>query len=384
MNSSHAPRLRILFVSPATPFSPRSGAEQRSALMYEALRALGDVDILILGEGKPTTPRTTLLPAGEVVIETQKKGGWGLKRFHPDAGFTQTISALLPHRLMDYKLIIGRYLWPVSQLLIPTHVPVIVDLDDFKYRYSPEAGFSIGLLAERIKKRFAHALARRELQKFAGAFLVNAQDRSEVTQLPTCALPNIAYSALPATPATPLPQHNHLLFVGSLWYRPNADGVDWFLAKVWPGIKRVIPDAQLTLVGAASPLSRARWEKHAGVTAPGFVDDLAAAYADATLVIVPIHVGGGSNIKVLEALGHARPCVVTRLTAAAFSDQLHHGQHFFVADNAHQFAECVLQVLQQPQAYRAMAVTGYETVRAKFSAESFKAQVASFAREVLA
>ena len=116
MNPTSLARPRILFVTPATPFSPRSGAEQRSALMYEALSAIGEVDILILSEGNSATPRTTQLPTGEVVIETQKKGGWGLKRFHPDIGFTRTIAALLPSRLDAYSLIVGRYLWPVSQL----------------------------------------------------------------------------------------------------------------------------------------------------------------------------------------------------------------------------------------------------------------------------
>ena len=56
------------------------------------------------------------------------------------------------------------------------------------------------------------------------------------------------------------------------------------------------------MIGAASPEIRSRWEKNAGVTAPGFVDNLDAVYGAAALVIVPIHVGGGSNIKVLEAL----------------------------------------------------------------------------------
>ena len=138
------------------------------------------------------------------------------------------------------------------------------------------------------------------------------------------------------------------------------------------------------MIGAASPKTHSRWEKNAGVTAPGFVNNLAAAYAAAALVIVPIHVGGGSNIKVLEALAHARPCVVTRLTASAFNDQLHHGRHFLVADTAPQFIQSVLQMLQSPEAYRTMTENGFDAVRTQFSAEKFKGEVVSFSQEVLA
>jgi glycosyltransferase involved in cell wall biosynthesis len=382
MDNADSSRPNILFVTPATPFSSRSGAEQRSALMYEALTLIGEVDILILGEGHATQPCTTPLLNGRVMIEVQKKGSRGLKRFRPDLHFSQTLEALLPRSIQAYDLVVGRYLWPISQLRIPANVRRIVDLDDFKYRYSREAGRSASVLATRIKKRFAHWLACRALPEFSAAFVVNALDHREITQLPTCLLPNIAYGALDELPASASCGPN-LLFVGSLWYPPNAEGVDWFLAHVWPAVRRVIPQTQLTLIGAAPPEVRARWEQHAGVSAPGFVDNLEAAYRAAALAIVPIHIGGGSNIKVLEALGYGCPCIVTRLTAEAFTGQLAHRQHFLVADNAHQFIQLVMDVLQHPHAYRSMATAGYQAVRDAFSSPKFKAEVTRFVREVL-
>lgn len=119
------------------------------------------------------------------------------------------------------------------------------------------------------------------------------------------------------------------------------------------------------------------------MSAPGFVDDLEAAYRAAALAIVPIHIGGGSNIKVLEALGHGCPCIVTRLTADAFTGQLAHRQHFLVADNAHQFIQLVMDVLQHPEAYQSMATAGYQAVRDAFSSPKFKAEVTRFVQEVL-
>lgn len=384
MNKSQGLRPFILYITPATPISPKSGAEQRSALMYEALSLIGDVDILVLADGAYSQPRVTALPNQIVMIVSQKKGAWGLTRYHADSSFTDTVAALLPRPLHEYQLVIGRYLWPISQLVIPKNVPKIVDLDDFNYRYSREAGFSPQILAERIKKSFSHWLARHQLPQYSGGFVVNAQDRRAITQLPTRFLPNIAYGTLAKPIFQTVVRGKNLLFVGSLWYRPNANGVNWFLKHVWPSVKNLMPEVQLTLVGAAPSTMRNHWEKYPSVTAPGFVEDLHEAYQQAALVIVPIHIGGGSNIKVIEALAHARPCIVTRLTADAFSNQLHHGQHFLVAANARQFTRCVLQVLQQPEAYSAMAVMGYNAVRDEFTAERFKAQVAGLVREVLA
>ena len=384
VNKSARSRPRILYITPANPITPKSGAEQRSALMYEALCSVGRVDILVLSDGEDAQPRATVLANNAVMVEAKKKGAWGLTRYRADPRFTKTVGALLPHPIPEYQLAVGRYLWPISQLSIPEHVARIVDLDDFRYRYSRGMDWSAPIFAERIKKLVSHRLAVQQLHKYSGAFVVNAQDHNEITKLPTRFLPNIAYGP-PCMPITRPGAHGpNLLFVGSLWYRPNAHGVHWFLERVWTDIKKIVPEAQLTLIGAAASTVRNGWEKFPGVTAPGYVDNLNEAYEKSALVIVPIHIGGGSNIKVLEALGHGRPCVVTRLTAAAFNPQLVHGQHYLVADNAQEFKQYVIEVLRQPEAYYGMAARGYESVRSQFSVENFKALVAGFVQEVLA
>jgi glycosyltransferase involved in cell wall biosynthesis len=225
---------------------------------------------------------------------------------------------------------------------------------------------------------------RKQLRRFSGAFVVSAQDQQEVKVirgLPTVFLPNVPFGK--AAQRSPIPQLKQVLFVGSLWYRPNADGINWYLQQVWPKVLATLPDARLTLVGAAPPHVRAAWATHHGVSAPGFVDDLATTYQQASLVVVPLHSGGGTNIKVLEALAHDRPCLMTDFVAKAFAGHLSDQSEILVATHAEDFVTQTLAALRHPERLQDLADAGQLAVQRLFSTELFKSRVADFARQVL-
>lgn len=375
-------RPSILFVTPSTPFAQCSGTEQRSSLIYQALAQVGDVHVVQLSEGNPPQrPKRVNDAAGTLVTVQIQPNIRSLSRYSPKPGLTAELEIALGRPLESYQLIVGRYLWPICQLLIPQYVPKIVDLDDFMYRYSREVPWSVSLTAERIKKFVAHRLAKRELGRFTAAFLVSELDRVEVCGLPTQLLPNIPLS-IKSNPR-PSPKNMRLLFVGSLWYRPNTDGINWFLDHVWSKVLRAKPETTLTLVGPASDTTRRHWERHSNVTAPGFVTDLDAVYAEASVVVVPIHSGGGSNIKVLECLGYRRPCVASKFTAQAFGDALCAGEHLLLADTADQFADQIIDVLRYPEDYETMVDQGYHLISTQFSRAMFTENVVKLVRHVL-
>ena len=174
------------------------------------------------------------------------------------------------------------------------------------------------------------------------------------------------------------------MFVGALWHRPNRDGIEHFLRAVWPRVRAEIPQASLLLAGAARPALRARWARQPGVEAPGFVPDLDAAYANASVVIVPIQAGGGSNIKLLEALAHGRPCVTSHFAAAGFGGQLRDDAHCLVASDARAFGDRVIAVLSAPGRYAAMARAGQALVAQRYSPAAFERCVTRHLRPLLA
>ena len=358
---------RILLVTPASPFTPQSGAQQRTALLHEALQTLGEVDVLLL---EPTPGKSRLTPAADGI---RGHGRWqqrplGIGKFQPDLA----LNRLLQVDGLDlgrYALIVSRYLNPISKLAIPSGVRTIVDLDDWGYHYAPGSL----ALAARLKSAYAAWLAQRQLKRFDAFFFVSQRDQARHPELHSVLLPNIPFNP----PDQPLPQTDSstLLFVGSLWYAPNRDGIDRFLAHCWPAIKAAQPQAKLLLVGAAPPALRQAWEQHSDVAAPGFVDDLGEAYRNAAFTIAPIYSGGGTNIKILESLAYGRACVTTPHCADAFAPELLHALN--VAEDNVSFIDFCIELLGDSKQRGSQIVLSRKAMQRSYTREAFMRQASS-------
>ena len=125
-------------------------------------------------------------------------------------------------------------------------------------------------------------------------------------------VPNGADAAFFAVPADAARAGRTVMFVGPATYDANARAIERFVAGVWPHVHRLAPDAELHLVGRGWGATAAATP---GVVDRGFVDDLAATVASATVVVAPLLDGGGTKIKVLEAMAAARPVVATPIAA---------------------------------------------------------------------
>lgn len=361
----------ILLVSPASPFNPQSGAQQRTALLHDALRTLGDVEVLLL---EPTAGPSRLEPPKPGVLA---HGLWhqrpfGIGKFRPDRALARSLEAS-GLDLGRYRLIVSRYLNPISKLVVPARVRTVVDLDDWGYHYAPGAL----ALAARLKSTYAAWLTRRQLPRFDAFFFVSARDQQHHPELQSALLPNIPFNP----PAQPFPQADSatLLFVGSLWYAPNREGIDRFLTRSWPAIKAAQPQAQLLLVGAAPPAVRQAWERHPAVSAPGFVDDLAAAYRNAAFTIAPIYSGGGTNIKVLESLAYGRACVTTPHCASAFTSDLASAGLGIAADDG-QFSKQCIAWLADTDSRRHSAEIGHTQIEKHYAPWLFTSRVKQLCR----
>ncbi len=107
--------------------------------------------------------------------------------------------------------------------------------------------------------------------------------------------------------------NNSILYIGSFGYDPNVDGAQYFLEKIYPIILKEIPDAQLHIAG---PLSREKFKKYddsKSIFVLGFVDDLRALYRNTKIVVVPLRIGGGTRLKILEAASYYKPVISTSI-----------------------------------------------------------------------
>ena len=148
-----------------------------------------------------------------------------------------------------------------------------------------------------------------------------------------------------------------LVFTGSMDWRPNQDAVSHFVDAVFPLIRAKRPDVTFYVVGRHPPERlKAQWEQTPGVVVTGIVDDVRGYIHNAAVYVVPLRIGGGSRLKILEALAMEKVVVSTRVGAEGlhFDD----GVHLLLRDSPEAFATAVLQVLQSPEAYTPLAQQG--------------------------
>lgn len=359
----------VLLVTPASPFVSQSGAQQRTALLHAALGGLGKVDVLLL-EPTPGPSRLISPEPGILAHALWHQRPLGISKFQPDPALNHVLNAN-GIDLGKYRLIVSRYLNPISKLLIPSGARTVVDLDDWGYHYASD------VLAARLKSIYAARLAQKQLKRFDAFFFVSPRDQAHHTELRSAILSNIPFNP----PAQPFPQTSSttLLFVGSLWYAPNHEGIDRFLQRSWPAIKTALPQTRLLLAGAAPPATRQAWERHPGVSAPGYVEDLGEAYRNAAFTIAPIYSGGGSNIKILESLAYGRVCVTTPRCADAFKSGLGNAGLGIALDDA-DFARRCIDWLSDIDSRRNAAAKGHAQIEQHYTRALFVDRVTQLVR----
>jgi len=156
-----------------------------------------------------------------------------------------------------------------------------------------------------------------------------------------------------------------LVFTGSMDWYPNEDGIAHFIEAVLPRVRRQIPAASLTVVGR-NPSARLRAAAAAAdVEVTGLVDDVRPHMADAAVYIVPLRIGGGTRLKIFEALSMAKAVVST--TVGAEGLPLTPGRHFLRADEPAEFAAAVTSLLRDAARRRALGAEGRRLVEARYS-----------------
>ncbi|MBZ5606957.1 MAG: glycosyltransferase family 4 protein [Acidobacteriia bacterium] len=159
-----------------------------------------------------------------------------------------------------------------------------------------------------------------------------------------------------------------LLFLGSMDWMPNIDAVRWFVAEVLPLIRARRPECFLTIAGRRpTPEIRGLAGKDARILVTGTVPDVRPHLWGAAVAIVPLRIGGGTRLKIYEAMAAKVPVVSTTIGAEGLDVRA--GENIILADSARQFADACLALLDDPGLRRSQARAAWEMVSACYSWE---------------
>lgn len=408
---------RVLLVSPLAPYPPNKGGRQRTALLARALRACGQVDLLLM-------PPWSLPPADSVehmekqfgrvkIIEPKPRSTSGLfkvlRPLHP-----RTIDRLSyqlepinrayavdpradewvaeQQRKGTYDLIVGRYLAPTARSGAFDHAPVIVDIDDLdttvqRARLAAPGCDMLSRVLARRRLRDLESFLPSLLSRAAHLWLANSRDLHDVGDNNASVLPNIPYTPAGAqlpTPEPPAIDSKTILVVASMGLRANRDGVSYFVDRVWPHIRKSVCDAKLRLVGTDMNASmKQRWSAQPGVDAIGFAEDLRTEYRECAFTVVPVYEGAGTKIKVIESLAMGRSAVITPHALEGYESLLGHNESVVVAGSDMEFASSCVAMLGDRERRDRLAKCGATAVRSQLTFDAFESRVRDDVTRVL-
>ncbi len=396
MNVRHTPR--VIVFTPQAPYPPHQGTSIRNYNLITRLARHAQVHLVTFVEPDQPSPQTT--PLGDCCTSItalpipqrswQQRVRTLVADHRPDLA-TRLASEEM-HRAVrhlattvetDVLLIEGLEMTPyLPTFLAHTshHVRVVYDAHNAEYLLQKRAF----LTDIRTPWRWHAALysliqwlkLRRYEQRLCAhvdhIIAVSPKDKNTLRRLsphvPITIVPNgvdVAYytSPSPQKEASPLGSPA-VVFTGKMDYRPNVDAVLWFLARVWPRVRQRMPNAQFYVVGR-SPHPRVLAKgNQAGVFITGTVPDIRPYLHHAEVFVIPMRVGGGTRLKLLEAMASRRAIVSTSLGAEGYP--VRDGEHLILADSGEAFARAVVRLLEDEKLRRRLGNAAYEFVRSRY------------------
>jgi glycosyltransferase involved in cell wall biosynthesis len=174
----------------------------------------------------------------------------------------------------------------------------------------------------------------------------------------------------------------HLVFTGSMDWYANEDAMLHFMEAILPPIRHEIPGVSFTIVGR-HPSPRLRTAAAvAGVRVTGTVDDVRPYVGEAAVFVVPLRVGGGTRLKIFEALAMGKAVVSTAVGAEGLP--LIPGQHFVAADEAADFAAATVSLLKDLPRRKSLGIAGRRLVEQRYSWPQVAREFESRCEEVVA
>lgn len=212
------------------------------------------------------------------------------------------------------------------------------------------------------------AFERRHVRKFDHCLTTSEEDRLSLLQL----APDARVSVIPNgvdtdyfRPAGRPVDGKNIVFLGSMNFQPNIEAVLWFHAAILPLIRRRYPDVQFTVVGWQPPQEIVDLDAPPAVSVTGEVSDVRPYVDEAAVVVVPLQLGSGTRLKILDAWAMEKAVVSTSIGAEGLPAKTE--ENILLADDAASFAAAVIRLLEDGSLRACLGKNGRELVLARYA-----------------
>jgi sugar transferase (PEP-CTERM/EpsH1 system associated) len=383
--------VKILFLTPQVPYPPRQGAALRNWGLISGLAARHQVAMLsfLASEQTPESakplravcrvetapfPTRTLRDRLRDLLTTRQPDMALRLASEP---YARRLADWLSQETFDVVQIGGIEMAPYLDVLESARPRPLIVFDNLNCEYLlQQRAFLTDLRAPTRWPGAAYSfvqwqrLRRYEAQVCRRADRVIAVSDVDAAMLQELA-PGLDVTVVPNgvdtrayTPPPTLPHPLTLVFTGTMDFRPNVDAVLWFAQKVLPLIQAKVPDVHFYVVGQRPHRRLEVLRDDPAITLTGWVEDARPYIAQAAVYVAPLRIGGGTRLKLLEAMATSKPVVATHLGAEGYP--VTDGRELLLADTPTDFAAAVVTLLRDPERRATLGRTGRTFVEQQY------------------
>ena len=411
--------LNILWLKSGPLHPPNTGGRKRTYHMVKELRKLHHVTYLALdaGDGQGFSPAETAEYCQELVRVPFRETPKGTPAFYLEL-LRNALASNLPYVLERYRspeltrrltgltarpcdLLVCDFLTPALNLPRPSPVPTLL------FQHNVEAAIwrrMVENAGHPFAKIYLGAQHRRMVRhetelsrQFDGVVAVSEDDATQFRQV--YGLSNVLGAVPtgvdldffnPANPANGSAQAQAanartVAFLGSMDWLPNIDAVQYYAAGAWDQVLAACPDAKFLVIGRNPPAKLHDLAARAAgnsIRLTGTVDDVRPHLAGCAAMVVPLTIGGGTRIKIYEAMALGVPVISTTIGAEGLP--VRHGEHLLIADDPAALAAATRQLLENPAQGRELAASALRLVRENFGWEAITREFETLCRQAIA
>lgn len=403
-NDSMSVPIKTLFLAPQVPWPLDVGSKIRTYNLLVSYAELGPVTLVCYAQDENDAAAADSLRALVASIEVIPLGAipgaaglfaqavhrWPrIIRFFSRDAFTRAVSALATTQHFDVVHVERLFMAEgIAGLGRGDPLLRVLDVDDLE---SAKARRELAALSWRKLRKWLGALDVLKLRRYESRTLRELDQALVCSDLDRTALAprmgrgeavtfrNGADFDPTVRPATD--DGLTLLFFGALDYGPNVDAAVFLVREIWPRIRAALPAARLKIAGK-SPCAEVRALGNGDdVQLSGYVNDKAELFASVTAAVVPIRSGGGTRIKILEAMAMGKAVVSTRIGCEGIDAT--DGENILLGDSAEEFAQACVRALRDASLRERLSAGGRELVRQHYAWPAIRRSFSAKVRETV-